>query len=573
MIWSSSGMGVLAPTELAQAPLAHRAEDELAPVAEVFARDVIPRDAFFWRTWGDSYRPVTDLEASRPWKPVLDHLLGRRVISYKPVQRALVVDVDFHDDVPEGEEASWERKVEAARALGEVLDDLGVPQVAFDSPRGVHVWIRCLSEPNPKVLGGLGVLAESALSALDGASFELRPDGGRGIKLPLGYVGGRGRGSILGLDEETLIAWLVDPPRPTEDQLRAVEELAPVGSGPQKRASAPAVTAAEPVLPEPVLPGIPIRGFERWPRCKQRKYVAGVEREGERHACWHMAVSEAVLHADLSEGELVEIQLAMPLNDLSNSTEAELLADARGNAKNVLKRMAAGEPVLTGCPRAGPAGELAGVFAHHCTDESAATCPLLAQVDPMRTPYRTILDSSLWRGRQGGGKGLGPHARFVFEYAVRRARGQAGALLPLTARYVEAKLSFVPMKSAHAALKSLCAAGLLRPVGNLHYELAPPRDEAAVRELERQHGTLQFYEKAVKRHRENWQQRKGEPGSGTTETSGTLGSGGGAAPFSACPTRVSGTLEAPSATVPPSSPLPDPKGPGVLQPLRAEVEM
>jgi hypothetical protein len=254
-----------------------------------------------------------------------------------------------------------------------------------------------------------------------------------------------------------------------------------------------------------------VPGFEHWPACKQIKFVTGLEQPGERHWTFLMIAAEAVHHAALTTEELTGIQLAIPLNDLSASTEAEIELDAAQNAKDIMASMESGNPVYTGCPgtrtETDELGVLADTFRHNCTPERCATCPLQQGVDPMTTAYAPLLDSSIWRGGQGSGNGLGAQARNVFEYAVRRARGVPQRHVHLSGRYLETKKPYLTKKAADTALDRLDEVGLLTRAGSGLYKLEQPLGQADLAALEDKLGTAAAYDRAVARNRAHWDTR------------------------------------------------------------------
>jgi hypothetical protein len=220
-----------------------------------------------------------------------------------------------------------------------------------------------------------------------------------------------------------------------------------------------------------------------------------------------MLAAEAVLHAALTEDELVEIQLRVPLNGYSGSSDAEVNADARQNAKDVLARKADGNPQLSGCPaRRGGAGgaELRETFAHYCTGERAELCPIGATVWWRLTTYHPTLRSSIWRE-------LGLGAREVYEIIVERAAGKPSDL-KLTSRYIAKFWPYVPKSTADTALRRLVEHGLLRQEkkGSGIYTLPTSLSAEALAELEQRLGTAEAWAREVERIDAAWAGRKEE---------------------------------------------------------------
>jgi Luciferase-like monooxygenase len=438
----------------------------------------------------------------------------------------------------------------AARVLADAFDDrfllgLGVSHPRQVDPRGhryakpvarMSFYLDAMDDdpfvspdaaevtrpPVPRVLAALVELVQAlasrlrvAVAAFGAADVEVRPRGQRSIRLPLGIYLGLPRGPLELHTTEELLRWLADPERATETQLQAAtRDSAERQDEPRDGivrltdAIRPRETADQAT---PLEPPMPIRGWERWCPCKRSKYLAGLERRGERHFTYLMIAAEAVLHAELSEEELIEIQLAMPLNGNSRSTESERRSDARSNARSVLEAKAE-EPVLTGCPRNERFADtqqspLRSVFAHHCTEERSRVCPLLHPVWPRQTAYGPLLESSIWRGSQGGGSGVGLAARNVYEFAVMRSHGVPGPV-SLTGRYLEARLPYLTRKSADAALNRLVEIGLLSRNDEGDYILEGPVDAQAIEHLEKALGTHEHAARALERSLADWQRSR-----------------------------------------------------------------
>jgi hypothetical protein len=303
------------------------------------------------------------------------------------------------------------------------------------------------------------------------------------------------------------LRWLQAPQRAKRAQLEEIARQAPTVPPRTETVHAEvAIDGFAPAEDDVLRPPRPVAGWGAWPPCKRAKYIAGVEQEGERHWTWLLLGAEAVLHADFTEDELAALQLAVPLNDNSNSSEAELHADAKQNAKDLLRRKAEGNPILTGCPGRLDARSkrfaLREVFAHHCTDARFAACPVGKARWAMQTPYREMLGSSIWRS-------LGLPARLIYEMAVERAE-RAGPTLQLSSRYVAVRLPFVGKGSADEALRRLTRYGLLlhEKHGSGLYTLPPPLDRDALLALEDKFGTADLYRKETERARSDWDEQR-----------------------------------------------------------------
>jgi hypothetical protein len=442
---------------------------------------------------------------------VLRHLKGELTIAAAPLQRVIVVDVDIRN-VLLGEEASNHQKQTCAREISLILGAHAIPHTHFDSRRGTHTWIRLEQELD--VDSDLKLL-ERRLGGLveDHASVEVRPDGGMGIRLPFGTTLGRRRSFFERPHrDEEMIAWLRNPTRASPDAVRAL--LA--GCAHAGNEAAVDVAGASSQVPsyhashEVVAPLTAPAGFERWCICKKDKFVRGLETEGERHWTYLMVAAEAALHADLSEQELVDVQLSIPDNDLSNSSDAECLADARQNAKDILGRIHEGRALMTGCAFDNPEGPLRATFSHLCTLERSRTCRAAASVDPEATEYKAVLRSTLWRGSHGSSRGLGGTARVVYADCVRRAHGRAGARVHATGRYLEGRLKYVTRKGADAALRRLSSSDiqLLIKQCPTEYALAPPLSTDELRQLEERLGTWQAWSRSLESHRRHWEASK-----------------------------------------------------------------
>jgi hypothetical protein len=503
--------------EPAPAPL--RASFALSrAVLDAFADDVLggygvarcwrtPTDRTDWR----GGRTTVDRDA------LMDHFRGYVAIGVEPLRRSIVIDVDLPAEDQQSE-APLDLKHMAAALIAGVLGD--VPFVHFDSRRGPHTWVRCVDDPAPDVLQGLRERVCSVTAQIEGASIEVRPHGQQSMRLPLGVSFGIGRGPLTGdLGEADLVRWLADPRRATPEQLQpfapapqSPDDTRPKVASASGREQAPATA---PVVATALEPPLELAGWERWCACKQAKFVQGLAHAGERHWTYLMLAAEAVLHAELSEQELVALQLALPLNDFSGSTASDRRIDARSNASTVLEAKATGRPILTGCPHndrlrhRGRESVLRATFQAHCTHERIARCPLLYAVWPRTTAYGTTLSSSIWRSAQGKGAGLGMTARAIYEFAVERARGEPGTV-GLSSRYLATKLPYITRNSAETALKKLCSdeVALLRHVRDGVYSLEPARSAEVLRQLEEQLGTAPLAEAAIARHRNDWKKSR-----------------------------------------------------------------
>jgi hypothetical protein len=122
-----------------------------------------------------------------------------------------------------------------------------------------------------------------------------------------------------------------------------------------------------------------------------------------------------------------------------------------------------------------------------------------------------VLSSSIWRSAQGKGAGLGLTARAVYEFAVERARGEAGTV-GLTGRYLATKLPYITRKTAESALQKLCSdeVRLLCKVREGTYNVEPARSAAELAELEERLGTAALAEAAVQRFRRDWTRSRGK---------------------------------------------------------------
>jgi hypothetical protein len=481
---------------------------------DAFADDVLGGygQARWWsvspesRSWsgGRSTQLVSQTE-------LLRHFRGWHLLGVEPIRRAIAIDVDLPID-DSNAELPMALKYEAAAAITSVLDEASISHMHFDSRRGPHTWIRFEVDPPVDLIQALASRLGAALAALGADGVELRPRGRQAIRLPLGIYLGLPRGPLEPRTTDELLLWLAEPERATETQLRAAahqiaeQETEPWDGIVRRAITIPPPAAADQATPPE--PPMPIRGWERWCPCKQSKYLAGLERRGERHFTYLMIAAEAALHAELSEDELIEIQLAMPLNGNSQSTDSERRVDARSNARSVLAAKAE-EPVLTGCPRNQGFADraqstLRSVFAHHCTEERSRICPLLHPVWPRQTAYGPLLESSIWRGSQGGGSGVGLTARAVYEFAVMRSQGMPGPIA-LTGRYIEARLPYLTRKSAEAALSRLVEIGLFEHDKGRSYILQEPLDAQGVGELETELGTHEHASRALERFKTDWE--------------------------------------------------------------------
>jgi hypothetical protein len=497
----------------ASAPAAVTADEVAARrAADEFAGDVLT-GCKWWRSGTASTRwlavkPPPD----RPADALLEHLRGQRSYSVGPISKTIVIDVDlpqYRED--KRQEALLDQKLSAASAVSGVLNRFDIPHLHVDSRGGLHTWIRCEINPTTESLQGLAARLDKEL---DG--FELRPAGGRGIRLPFGVSNGVARRSLgKALTDAEILDWLATPPRATQEQLRLLGEHPPAIDGAPALEPLPGVAwATAPADAYPVEPPYDVPGWERWPRCKQLKFASGLDRSGERHWTWLMVAAEALLHAPhLSHEELVALQRAVPLNGHSSSLELELDADAMQNASDLLARLGAGRPLRTGCPRSPGKGDspLRNTFKGYCWREDAKRCSILCPLPAGLTPYRDVLRSSIWRGAQGGKtSGLGLAARAVFEFAVEMAGGEPGVAFELSERYIEVRMTYVPARAAAAALKRLTGAdvGLLQKIDERTYVLKDPPSPEEVSRLERALGTLGSYENALARHKTHWNDRR-----------------------------------------------------------------
>jgi len=484
---------------LPAAVLSHVPRQAAVNAVNDFAADVLGEwgEARYWvmnddrRTWSsNSDRPMT-------FAALFSHFQGEITIGAEPLRNVIVIDVDLPS--VNGAEVDREEKLKIVEAIDLVLDTLDIPRVHFDSRRGVHTWIRCSSTPAPEVTDALRALLEQEPPGLPSNWFEVFPNGRRPFRLPLGFYAGRYRGAVSPrLADPELVQWMASPARACDEHFSAITSAQP-------RSNETPVGALETSL------SVTDAAVGHWCICKRDKYRHGLSRPGERHWTYLMVACEAIVQTpSLTEEQLVQLQLRVPLNGYSNSSEPERLADARSNARSVIRRMAQGSPILTGCawePGSGEESPLRETFRKHCSAERASRCPLRTSAWPPRTPYTPTLDASIWRNPHGN-DALGLTARCVYEYLVERAHALPNHPVWLTSRYIEVKRPFLTRAAAGLALNRLVQVGLVERVRPQWYALRPPLSGDEINGLERKLGTRRALKAATQRSLTDWAQRE-----------------------------------------------------------------
>jgi hypothetical protein len=539
-------------------------EVTLREVIGSFYFDVLCRDGKPAKVW---HSPTTRKAHTAPKRAdggqrhigpsdVRAHLRGERAVSAAPLRRAIVLDVDLRD-FAEGTEADEAAKAKAVRAVRTILDSVApeTPAVLFDSARGVHVWIRLARDPVGNELAAIARLFNQRriLDDAGAAAIEVYPSGRRALRLPLGVYLGQWRGPIPEPPRaDEIIAWLGSPTRATEDDLRAIVGAAPpapeasasdgrVQTGAARPlgpvtarstgvlvtetgapADLPATLVAQTRLARqsgPLLePPASIAGWQEWLPCKQLRAVQGLIRPGTRHNTFLMLSNEAAANGERSVGRIVALLLALPLNGMSKSAAREIRTDAENAARSALKRTEAVAPILTSCgyrhhPHSGnpDTAILRQTFADLCTEERAALCPARHAPAAESTVYGELFRGTLFRGGQGGGRGLGPSVEKVARYLVRLSRGRSDAIVRVSSRFLAAKIGTVRKTAAGNALHVLENIGFLEPISADHHgrvfrlrALSP----ADVHELEERLGTAELAERERAEYVKHWKEQE-----------------------------------------------------------------
>jgi hypothetical protein len=446
-----------------------------------------------------------------------------------------VIDHDLAN-VASGEEADEEAKRAALEAVGLLLDTFGIPHLHFDGARGVHTWIRLDRDATADELAAIGRLlngsARHPALAVTGPTFEVFPHGGNALRLPLGVYLGKPRHAVPALSPDECLDWLARPTRATGDQLAALVAAAPAEE-PARPAGArrtPAPTTVAP-LHAPAAPVVadddaepcedePVKGWNRWPKCKQAVAINGPA-AGKRHAALLMLACEAVESGEQDEGRLFQLLTTMP-RPHSQTAQAENEKDARTAIQGAFKLHDDNDPRrFSSCPHVPShsgdptSSQHRASFEHNCTPEAAQSCPIHRawQRNQNLPAFQHVLSSSIWRDGRGNGAGFGAASKAVYTCLLRRSGGDPDNIFPASERYVWAHVINEARRGAiRSALRALAAEGLIecvqagepKPGGQPSLYRVPFRTGAWVKELEAKLGTDRLEKNARRELHRAW---------------------------------------------------------------------
>jgi hypothetical protein len=466
---------------------------------------------------------------------LLGHLLGEHVLAVSHITEAIVIDADLSPHPSDGE------KAHAAEAVSALLDSFGIAHRHFDGQRGPHTWIRLPHgrdaeedelEALEQLLNGSG--AHPLLADLPG-NFEVFPNGGKALRMPLGIYQGQPRHQLGGASDDNLRRWFVAPPRATEAQLAALVAAAPTRTGPvplrsrvetrtvpeeptdTRPADATAIARAVPTPPAP------LTGWEWWPSCQRQLALEGPA-AGRRHNALLRLANEAAECGETDEKRLTAFLLAVP-RPHSRTSATENATDARNAARAALLLKSHDDPRrYAGCPNVPESSRnlrtrvQRETFQHFCDDTAKASCPIHKawERNVNLTAWRHVLTSSIWADGRGNGSGLGAACKAVFHETLRITGGDPNNTRPISDRFLLSRLianhQIRRKQTATEAMDRLVTAGLVERVsdGKPGYNGKPAEyrtpfhTPAQIKELEARLGTDRAEREAWKILERDW---------------------------------------------------------------------
>lgn len=434
------------------APLQLADETRLREAVDAFGRDVLGSwsgHVKLWTTPTDrkEYRAAKTTRMHRNVAPAdfLAHLRGEHVAAVAPIGRAIVIDADLAAD----ESAETKEKGRAHVAL--ILDTFGIPHVHHDGRSGFHTWIRLHRDPSDDEKKALAAILAEKWDGQGG--FQVFPLGGTALRLPFGLYLERPRQTAPSMDIDAMLAWLAAPERATDEQLAALVTSAPGKPEPDRTPASPAARPLETVtaprrtkneghLPRPRVQE-PITGWNRWPDCKQVVAQEGAPPR-KRHDTLVALAHEAVESGERNEKRLARWLASIPRPN-STTPGAENDTDAKYAATNALRLFMENDPRrFSSCPQIPnhsgwqQSQRHRATFQHECSPERAANCPIYQKWHQAQNlpAFAHILRSSIWRGGQGPGAGLGHQAKLAYQVVLRRSGGDPDLVFPASLNWV-----------------------------------------------------------------------------------------------------------------------------------------